>query len=291
MLQVPLALLAILTVGTFLTLPRSPTGDLRAKFARIDFAGAFTLVASIFLLLFGLDRGGNVAWRDTTTIASLSGAFVFFALFVLVEVCWAREPCAPKRIVTNRTLLASYLANLFSNAAGITLIFSVSLYLQAVQGARAGEVGLILLPTVFGGVAGSLGIGLIMQATGKYYVATIASFALMLFGTVVVALVTGPWKYTLVGLSFGAEPLLMSIDGLPFLMSVYRHHRKQLGYRGRDHQYPCRPRRQCRARRPSCRHSRLLPLPFPRLGCWPLCGHNVDQRRGPQYLAQASVGG
>ncbi|KAM5540180.1 hypothetical protein V8D89_006320, partial [Ganoderma adspersum] len=203
MLQVPLAFLAILTVGIFLTLPRSPTGDLRAKVARIDFAGAFTLVASIFLLLLGLDRGGNVAWRDTTTIASLAGAGAFFALFVLVELRWAREPCAPKRIVTNRTLLASYLANLFSNAAGITLIFSVSLYLQAVQGARAGEVGLILLPTIFGGVAGSLGIGLIMQATGKYYVATVASFALMLFGTVVVALVTGPWKYTLAGLSFG----------------------------------------------------------------------------------------
>ena len=198
------------TVGTFLTLPRSPTGDLRAKFARIDFAGAFTLVASIFLLLFGLDRGGNLAWRDTTTIASLSGAAGFFALFVLVELRWAREPCAPKRIVTNRTLLASYLANLFSNAAGITLIFSVSLYLQAVQGARAGEAGLILLPTVFGGVAGSLGIGLIMQATGKYYVATVASFALMLFGTVVVALVTGPWRYTLVGLSFGTKPFAHS---------------------------------------------------------------------------------
>ncbi|KAI1784813.1 MFS general substrate transporter [Ganoderma leucocontextum] len=202
-LQVPLAVLAILTVSVFLTLPRSTTGDFRTNFARIDFAGAFTLVASIFLLLLGLDRGGNVAWNDTTTITSLATSVAFFLLFVLIELRWAREPCAPKRIVTNQTLLASYLANLFSNAAAITLIFSVSLYLQAVQGARASEVGLILLPTIFGGVAGSLGIGLIMQTTGKYYVATVASFALMLLGNVVVALVTGPWKYTIAGLSFG----------------------------------------------------------------------------------------
>ncbi|TBU60299.1 MFS general substrate transporter [Dichomitus squalens] len=205
LLQVPMTALAILSVSIFLRLPRSPTGDLRAKFARIDFAGAFTLVGSIFLLLFGLDRGGNISWSGKITVASLASSATFFLLFVVVELRWAREPCAPKRIVTNGSLIASYLANLFSNAAAFTLIFSVSLYLQAVQGASAGEVGLVLLPTIFGGVAGSLGTGLIMQTTGRYYVLTISAFALMFAGNVVVGLVTGPLKYTLAGLSIGAS--------------------------------------------------------------------------------------
>ena len=207
LLQVPMTALAIFSVGVFLRLPRSPTGHLREKLARIDFAGAFTLVVSIFSLLFGLDRGGNISWRDTITIASLSTSAAFFLLFIWVELRWAREPCAPKQIVTNKSLVASYLANLFSNAAAMPLIFSVSLYLQAVQGASASEVGLILLPTIFGGVAGSLATGLIMQATGKYYVLTIASFALMLIGNLIVGFVTGPLlNYTLLGLSIGAYP-------------------------------------------------------------------------------------
>ncbi|KAI0755674.1 MFS general substrate transporter [Fomes fomentarius] len=204
LMQVPLAALAVVSVGFFLTLPRSSTGDFRAKLARIDFLGAATLVGATFLLLLGLDRGGNISWRDYVTIISLSASSAFFAAFIAVELWVAREPFAPKRVVANRSLIASFVCNFFSNAAAITLVFHVSLYLQAVRGASAGEVGLILLPTIFGGVFGSLSTGLIMQTTGRYYVLTIAVFTLMLAGDVVVSLTTGPLvKYSLAALSIG----------------------------------------------------------------------------------------
>ena len=203
MIQVPLALLAIVSVGFGLNLPRPAHGNLREKLARIDFAGAATLVAATFLLLLGLDRGGNVSWRDHVTIASLVSSAVLFASFVAVELRWAREPFAPKRIVANKSLLASYLANLFSNGAAISLIYHVSLYLQAVQGFSARQVGLAMLPMVVGGVAGSLTAGVVMQATGRYYVLTVVMFMLMLAGTVTVSLVTGVVAYTLVALVLG----------------------------------------------------------------------------------------
>ena len=210
MIQVPLALLAIVSVGFGLNLPRPAHGNLREKLARIDFAGAATLVAATFLLLLGLDRGGNVSWHDHVTIASLVSSAVLFASFVAVELRWAREPFAPKRIVANKSLLASYLANLFSNGAAISLIYHVSLYLQAVQRVSASGVGLTLLPTIFGGVIGSLGTGLIMQATGRYYFLTIGAFVLMLAGDVAVALVTGPFvRYSLLALSIGRCPALL----------------------------------------------------------------------------------
>lgn len=203
-MQVPLAALAVISVGFFLTLPRSSTGDFRAKLARIDFLGAGTLVAATFLLLLGLDRGGNISWRDHVTIISLSASSALFGAFVAVELWVAREPFAPKRVVANRALIASFVCNFFSNAAAITVVFHVSLYLQAVQGASAGAVGLILLPTIFGGVFGSLSTGLVMQMTGRYYVLTIAVFTLMLAGDVLVSLTTGPLvKYSLAGLSIG----------------------------------------------------------------------------------------
>ncbi|OSC98585.1 MFS general substrate transporter [Trametes coccinea BRFM310] len=204
LIQVPLTVLAILSVGLGLKLPRSSTGDFRAKLARIDFAGAATLVVAVFTLLLGLDRGGNIAWNDRITIASLSTSAVFLGAFAAVELRWAREPFAPKRIVANRALLASYLCNLFSSAAAITLVYHISLYLQAVRGASASDVGLILLPTIFGGVTGSLATGLVMQSTGRYYALTIVAFTVMLTGNVTVALVTGVVRYALPALMIGS---------------------------------------------------------------------------------------
>ncbi|KAI9068970.1 MFS general substrate transporter [Trametes sanguinea] len=204
LIQVPLTLLAILSVGFGLKLPRSYTGDFRVKLARIDFAGAATLVVAVFTLLFGLDRGGNIAWKDRITIASLSTSAVFLAGFAAIELRWAREPFAPQRIVANRALLASYLCNLFSSAAAVTLVYHISLYLQAVRGASASDVGLILLPTIFGGVTGSLTTGLVMQSTGRYYVLTIVVFTVMLAGNLSVALITGVLKYSLPVLMMGS---------------------------------------------------------------------------------------
>ncbi|KAI0773171.1 MFS general substrate transporter [Trametes elegans] len=203
LIQVPLTTLAILSVGLGLNLPRSPTGHLRAKLARIDFAGAATLVVAVFTLLLGLDRGGNVAWDDRVTVASLVAAALFSGAFAAVELRWAREPFAPGRIVSDRTLLAAYLCNLFSSAGAVALMYHISLFLQAVRGARASEVGLLLLPTIFSAVAGSLGTGLIMQSTGKYYVLTVVVYAVMLAGNVLATLVTGVVKFSLVGLIIG----------------------------------------------------------------------------------------
>ena len=195
--------LAALSVGFGLALPRPPTGDFRAKLARVDFAGAGALVCAVFLLLLGLDRGGNVAWADRTTVGALGGALAATLLFLAIETEWAREPFAPKRIVAHKALFASYLCNLFSSGAAITLVFHVSLYLQAVQGVNARGVGLAMMPMVFGGVAGSLTTGLIMQATGRYYKLTLAAFTIMSLGSITASLVTGPVKYSLAGLMAG----------------------------------------------------------------------------------------
>ena len=122
-----------------------------------------------------------------------------------------REPFAPKRIIAHQALLASYLCNLFSSGAVMTLVFHVSLYLQAVRGATARDVGLVMLPLVFGGVTGSLTAGLVMQTTGKYYKLTLSTFMVMLVGCTVTALVTGPVKFTMAGLIFGKNSHAFSL--------------------------------------------------------------------------------
>ena len=75
-------------------------------------------------------------------------------------------------MIPSRALIASYLVNFnfFGMASGFSLLFYLPLYLQAVLGQTASQAGLWLLISVSSALtlAGSLGSGFIMQATGKY---------------------------------------------------------------------------------------------------------------------------
>lgn len=191
LLQVPIALIAFAAAGISLRLPTMDSGDFYTKLRRVDFLGAVTLISTIFALLLGLDRGGNVGWTDPIARYSLS-AFVFFAsIFAFVEMEWAKEPFAPKRIIVNRSLIASYLVNFFGIAASFAVIFHIPLYLQAVQEKTASQASLWLILAVLGAVFGSLCGGLIIQATGKYYVLTSGAYLLFFVGTTILTLTSG----------------------------------------------------------------------------------------------------
>ena len=130
--QVPITIAAIISVTLTLHLPKTEASDLMAKFKRVDWAGAISLILTVFLLLFALDRGGNVSWNDPLTIYSLAAFPIFFTCFAVIEMKFASEPFAPQRIIVNRALIASYLVNFFGMASAFALIFYLPLYLQAV---------------------------------------------------------------------------------------------------------------------------------------------------------------
>ncbi|EPQ50445.1 hypothetical protein GLOTRDRAFT_108627 [Gloeophyllum trabeum ATCC 11539] len=204
LIQVPLTVSAILSAGLALNLPRREGGDFYQKLKRVDFGGAATLVSAVFLLLLALDRGGNVAWTDTLTLSCLGSSALFWLAFAFIELEYAKEPFAPKRIVVSPKLIASYLVNLFGVMSSMCLVYQISLYFQAVRGMSASQAGVGLLPSILAGVAGSLAGGLIMQATGRYYVLTICMYVCMLAGTIVIALVTGTVVHSFVGIMIGA---------------------------------------------------------------------------------------
>jgi len=120
----------------------------------------------------------------------------------------ASEPFAPKRIIINRSLIASYFVNFFGIASAFTLIFHLPLFFQAVHGKTATEVSLWLVIGVFGSVAGSLGGGLIMQSTGKFYVITVLGYFALFIGSGVVALTSGVVVASSIGVAIGKSPNL-----------------------------------------------------------------------------------
>ncbi|KAJ7896752.1 member of the major facilitator superfamily [Mycena olivaceomarginata] len=204
LIQVPAIVLAFISVFFALHLPHTDTSHFAAKLKRVDFPGALSLVLCVFFLLLGLDRGGNIAWRDSYTISALSLFSLFLALFAAVELRWAAEPFAPRRIIAHRALIGAYLVNFFALMSAFSMLFHVPLFYQAVLGKSPAEVGFWLLPTVLGGVLGSLGGGLCIQVTGKYYWVTVYAYVAMLLGMATTVLEAGVIAKSAVGVALGS---------------------------------------------------------------------------------------
>ena len=161
--------LAIISVVVLLHLPEKDHSEWRSRLRRVDFPGAILLVATVTLLLYGLDHGSNVSWNSIMTIVPLAVVPVLFALLVLVEAKFAQEPFTPRHIIFNRTLISVYLSNFFMYAAWFALVFYIPLFYQAVDDVTSSQAGVRLLPAVLLGVSGVLIGGFILRRTGRYY--------------------------------------------------------------------------------------------------------------------------
>ncbi|KAH8827603.1 MFS general substrate transporter [Flagelloscypha sp. PMI_526] len=198
LLQVPLAVVAIVAVAIALRLPPSARDEetsLSAKIRRIDFGGAFTLIVSVTTLLVALDHGGNISWTDRLTLAMLSTFAIAFITFTFIELRVAAEPFAPKRIIASSNLGPAYLVNFFGLIAASQMFFFIPYYFQAVQGLSPSKTGQWLLPAVASGVSGSLFGGIVIKKTGNYYVITIIGAILQMLGMLLATLTSGANRY------------------------------------------------------------------------------------------------
>ncbi|KAL9129668.1 MAG: hypothetical protein Q9217_001947 [Psora testacea] len=201
--QAPMCGLAIISVGLALKLPQKEVVDWKTKFRRIDFLGALVLVAAVFTLLLGLDRGSNVSWHSIIAIASLCVSIPLTAAFLMVEFRFASEPFAPYRIIFEQSLIACYLVNVFSFACWMAVLFYLPLFFQAVDEFSASQAGGRLLPAIVASVTGSLSAGLIMQKTGKYYWLTVCAYSTSTLAMIPILLCTGLVVNSTYGISVG----------------------------------------------------------------------------------------
>ncbi|KAI1374579.1 MFS general substrate transporter [Hypoxylon crocopeplum] len=201
--QFPISIAAFLSVLLVLDIPKADHAHWTAKVLRIDFAGAFTLVAAVFALLFGLDNGSNEGWSERVTIVPLALTPVLFALFVLIEVKVASDPFAPGHVILDPPLLAAYMANFFGMAANLGVLFFIALFFQAALGLSAATAGALFAPNTVFGLTGSLGGGFLMRRTGKYYWLTMLGYSLVLVSVAPMVAFTGVVVKSAVGVIFG----------------------------------------------------------------------------------------
>lgn len=112
---------------------------------RLDTAGAVTVSAGLFGIVFGLSHAETTSWSNPLTIGCLAGGVVLLALFGWIEAR-AAEPLLPPRILTDRTRGASYVSVLIAAASMFGVFLFLTYYLQRILGYDPIESGLAFLP-------------------------------------------------------------------------------------------------------------------------------------------------
>ncbi|KAI8174588.1 Efflux pump dotC [Colletotrichum sp. SAR 10_75] len=192
--QTPIGILAGL--GAFLTIPKTLSSEqetkaqgrsMTQKLARIDYAGAFALVLTISLFLYGLS--GDIQYLPI--LLSLSG----LALFVLIEFKVATDPIIPIAILSSRGVLFSCVAQLFFMSIRWTLLYYTPIFVLAVRGYAPAIAGSILIPTNIGFGSGGLIVGwLHVRRNGAFWlpsVVALSCFAVTMFGLSLAATADG----------------------------------------------------------------------------------------------------
>lgn len=162
----PVSLISCIGVATFLPEHRETRQSLREMLARVDFTGAITLVASLVLLLIGLNHEGAQVVTTQFTITIPLGV-LFFAAFLWIEWRWAEEPIIPLSLFRRRTVVAACLTAWFLSATLYTLLYYVPLYMERL-GYAPSEIGLRTLPYPVGSGASSFLVGLVIRLTGSW---------------------------------------------------------------------------------------------------------------------------
>ncbi|RMY60643.1 hypothetical protein D0865_01426 [Hortaea werneckii] len=153
----------------------------RSRIRRVDFLGAFFLVATLVLLLLGLNSGGNIVpWNHPLVYVSLPLSAVCLALFIYIEDRVAPEPIIPVRLLLNRSVISACLTNWFVTMGVFAMLYYGPVYFQVVRDLSATEAGALFVPSSIGTALGSLGSGILMRATGRYYLLNVVMQILMI---------------------------------------------------------------------------------------------------------------
>ncbi|MEU1127892.1 MDR family MFS transporter [Streptomyces sp. NPDC005899] len=173
---VPFALLAIVLLQLTLDLP-----VVRRK-VRIDYLGAFLIMAGVSALLLWITLAGNqFDWMSWQTAALVTGGAVLLALAVLVE-SRVEEPMIPLDIFRNRTVTLTTVASLLVGVAMFGGTVFLSQYFQVSLGKSPTTAGLMSLPMILGLMVSTTVAGQIITKTGKWKNFLIAGGVIMTAG-------------------------------------------------------------------------------------------------------------
>lgn len=171
-LNLPVGGIAMLALTFFIpNVPSSGNTDNKPKssflrsWLRMDWIGAFLNVSGVFLLLTGLQWGGNMRpWSDPGVIATVVIGSVLSCLFIVWEARMGSEALLPIVLLKRRNILGSFLSVLFTRWSVIVAALYLSILYQ-LRGQSVVGAGLQILPTAAASVVGTVLCGFVVGRT------------------------------------------------------------------------------------------------------------------------------
>ncbi|KAL8715818.1 MAG: hypothetical protein Q9220_000485 [cf. Caloplaca sp. 1 TL-2023] len=226
LIQVPSTVLSGILIFFTVRIPVKSSD--RSTWKRIDFLGAVTLIVTLMLLLLGINSGGNVVpWNHPLVFVTLVLSALFLLLFIYIEANHASEPVIPVRLLLDRTVLSACLTNWFTTMSYFSILFYGPIYFQ-VKGLSTTAAGARLMPASLGVGLGSVGSGLIMRWTGRYYYLSVCTQLIFLLSLAIYAsfqLITPAWEpfiaFLLSGIGYSS---MLTITLLALIAAVPHTH-------------------------------------------------------------------
>jgi EmrB/QacA subfamily drug resistance transporter len=173
LINVPIALLALVVVAKVLNIPHKPVEH------RIDYPGALALTIGLVPLLIVAEQGREWGWDSGRALAMYALGVVGVIAFVFAEKKMGDEALLPLRLFRKSTFSMGNTINFVLGAGMFGGMVSLPLYLQIVKGASPTESGLMLLPMTLGIMMASAVSGSITAKTGRYKIFPVIGFAVM----------------------------------------------------------------------------------------------------------------
>jgi EmrB/QacA subfamily drug resistance transporter len=194
---VPFALAAILLLQRTLKMPTT------RREVKIDFLGAFLIVAGVCALLIWTTLAGNqFDWASWQTGALVGVGVVLLVTAVFVETR-VPEPIIPLKIFRNRTIALTTTASLFVGVAMFGGTVFLSQYFQISLGKSPTVAGLMSLPMILGLLVSSTIVGQIISATGRWKVYLVAGAVIMTAGLCLLATIGSDTGFGLLSVYMG----------------------------------------------------------------------------------------
>jgi MFS family permease len=178
----PIGAVSLVVTWFTLKLPKTSHKSPKEILKTIDYAGIFTVVVGIVLVLLGASLGGSqFDWNSAAIICFFIFGGLLLIAFLVIETKFP-EPIIQLRIFLIRNVA---LANAVAFTVGFSMFGAISylpIYFQVIHGDSPTVSGLKLLPMMVGIIIFSMGSGIIITKTGRYWVFPIMGCGFMSLG-------------------------------------------------------------------------------------------------------------
>ena len=182
-INLPVCGVSFLTLMLFLDL-HNPRTKLFDGLKAIDWAGTFSILAVILLLLLGLNFGGvTFAWRSPTVICMIVFGTLLIGFFLFAEKRLARYPLIDLRILKDFSNNAVIVVAAAHSMATKGSEYYLPLYFQSAKQASPTKSGVLILPMMIAGSLCDVSVGVFIHQTGRYRELIWAGTALLTLGT------------------------------------------------------------------------------------------------------------